>query len=195
MSSATDRWAFRPVDAERWPDLEALFGTSGAHGGCWCMRWRLPRDRFELDRGEAHRVRLQTGVAAGRFHGMLGYRDDQPVAWCSYGPRVTFPGLLESEVLAPVDDLPVWSVSCFFVSPRARRQGITAALLRAAAADSARLGAKILEGYPLDPPMEKVPVAAGWTGMFSAFLEAGFVEVERRAPARPIVRLDLSAGG
>ncbi len=28
---------FQPVTAERWQDLEALFGESGAYGGCWCM--------------------------------------------------------------------------------------------------------------------------------------------------------------
>jgi hypothetical protein len=29
-----------PATAERWPDLEALFGKNGACAGCWCMWWR-----------------------------------------------------------------------------------------------------------------------------------------------------------
>jgi len=158
------------------------------------MRWRLPRERFELERGDSHRSSLQAGIELGRFHGMLGYRDERPVAWCSFGPRESYPGLTDTEALAIVDDLPVWSVSCFFVSPSARRQGITSVLLRAVAAECSRLGARMLEGYPLDPPQDRVPVAAGWTGMLGAFHEAGFVEVERRAPARPIMRLALTSG-
>jgi hypothetical protein len=26
-----------PVTADRWPDLEALFGPKGRYAGCWCM--------------------------------------------------------------------------------------------------------------------------------------------------------------
>ncbi len=39
-----------PVTADRWPDLEALFGPKGAYAGCWCMNWRLKRSLYkELD--------------------------------------------------------------------------------------------------------------------------------------------------
>jgi hypothetical protein len=34
--------AFHPLTPERWHDLEQLFGTRGACGGCWCMWWRVP---------------------------------------------------------------------------------------------------------------------------------------------------------
>ena len=183
---------FKPADASCWQDIEALFGSRGARDGCWCMRWRLPRQRFEAQKGEANRQAFRDGVVTGRFTGLLAYRDDSPVAWCSIGPREQFPMLAISELLAPVDDRPVWSVTCFFVSPRHRRSALTVALLKASADYARSKGARMVEGYPLIPTQTKVPVAAGWTGFASAFVTAGFEEVARRNELRPIMRLDLS---
>jgi len=190
--SETQRLATHPVDATRWSDIEMLFGTRGAREGCWCMRWRLRRSDFERGKGEPHRVRLQRGIAAGEVHAIIGYLDGEPVGWCSFGPREQLPGLLESEALAPVDARPVWSITCFFIARGVRRQGFTVELLRAAIEEAGRCGAVVVEGYPLDPPLEKVPVAAAWTGMLSTFIAAGFEEVCRRAPARPIMRIEVA---
>jgi hypothetical protein len=49
-------------------------------------------------------------------------------------------------------------------------------------------GARVVEGYPQDSSMEKTPDAFAWTGLPSAFHRAGFREVARRSPSRPIVR-------
>lgn len=185
-------WSCVPADASCWDDLETLFGDSGAREGCWCMRWRLPRQQFERELGAAHRRRLREGLERGHVHGVLGYFENRPAGWVSFGPRASFPMLAASDALAAVDELPVWSVSCFYVAPRARGRGASVALL-AALVDAARmLGIEVLEGYPLDPPLARVPVAACWTGLLGSFLAAGFVEVARRAPARPIVRYRVS---
>jgi hypothetical protein len=37
---------FIPATAERWQDLETLFGERGAYGNCWCMWWRM---RYFID--------------------------------------------------------------------------------------------------------------------------------------------------
>jgi len=50
--------------------------------------------------------------------------------------------------MAPIDDKPVWSVTCFFVARQYRRQGLMVALLKEAIQYAAKRGAKILEGYP-----------------------------------------------
>ena len=142
-----ETWELHPVDAARWPDLLQLFGTAGGREGCWCMRWRLPRELFERERGDPNRLRLQRGIAEGRVHGILAYTEGRPVGWCAFGPRQQFPVLATSDALAALDDVPVWSVSCFYVSPQARRRGLNAALLQAAGQHARSLGATVLEGY------------------------------------------------
>ncbi len=66
---------------------------------------------------------------------------------------------------------------------------MTVELLRAAAGYARKRGARILEGYPVAPKK-----GARWadpfvyTGHVSAFRRAGFREVARRSPTRPILR-------
>jgi GNAT superfamily N-acetyltransferase len=90
-----------------------------------------------------------------------------------------------------VDDRPVWSVVCFFVARPHRRRGLTVRLLREACRYARARGASLLEGYPVEPVSGKTPDAFAWTGLASAFRAAGFVEVERRSPTRPIMRRHL----
>ncbi|MBZ5640861.1 MAG: hypothetical protein LAO51_19155, partial [Acidobacteriia bacterium] len=49
------RVEFRPLTADRFFDLEALFGERGACGGCWCMWWRLARAEFNRQKGAGNR--------------------------------------------------------------------------------------------------------------------------------------------
>jgi hypothetical protein len=61
--------------------------------------------------------------------------------------------------------------------------------LLAAAVEYAReRGAEIVEGYPVEAQRDKIPDVSSFTGIMSAFVEAGFVEVERRSEHRPIMR-------
>jgi Acetyltransferase (GNAT) family. len=103
-------------------------------------------------------------------------------------PRDVYIGLERSRILRPVDDKPVWSVSCLFVRKEYRRQGVSSILLRAAVEFAARRGAKIVEGYPVEPASTKMADAFLWHGVPSAFLAAGFEEVVRRSRSRPIMR-------
>ncbi len=180
----------RPVTLEEWDDLEALFGEKGACGGCWCMWWRLKRSEWEKGKGEGNRMALRSIVESGEVPGLLAYIGDEPVAWCSVGPRDAFPVLERSRVLARVDDEPVWSVVCFFVAKDHRRKGITAHLLEAVKEYARAKGATIVEGYPFEPEKDQPP-AFVWTGLASAFRKAGFVEVMRRSRTRPIMRFRL----
>ncbi|MCU0231175.1 MAG: GNAT family N-acetyltransferase [Acidobacteria bacterium] len=182
------RLSFEPLTAETWPDLVELFGERGACGGCWCMYWRLPRAQFERQKGAGNRRALQRLVAAGRPLGVIAYDGPEPVGWCAVAPRADFPGLGRSRLLAPVDDEPVWSAPCLFVAREHRRRGVSAALLDAAARFAAAQGAQVLEGYPVDGGGAEQPAAFVWTGTPGAFARAGFAEVARRSPRRPIVR-------
>jgi GNAT superfamily N-acetyltransferase len=156
------------------------------------MRWRLRREQFEEQKGERNRRALESGVAQGKITGIVGYLDGQPAAWCSVGPRDCFPGLAESDLLAPIDDQPVWSITCLFVARAFRRAGLGDRLLVAAVEYAAQQGAKIIEGYPLAPGDQKMPLAAAWTGFESVFKRGGFVEKARRVPMRPIYRFDAN---
>ena len=175
----------------RWPDLVELFGERGACGGCWCMVWRLRNKDWVAGKGRGNRRALKKIVDSGAKPGILGYVGGRPVAWCAVAPREHYPSLSRSRVLAPVDDQPVWSVSCLFVLKPFRRQGISSQMLGAAAAHAARRGARIVEGYPVVPTMERTPDAFAWTGLPSAFRKAGFREVLRRSKTRPIMRLEV----
>lgn len=178
-----------PLTADRWPDLETLFGHNGACGGCWCMWWRLTPAAFKRDKGAANRAAFRALVErAPEPPGLLAYAGAEPIGWCALAPREDYPRLERSRTLARIDDVSVCSVTCFFVSRRYRRQGITTGLLAAAVAHAAARGARIVEGYPVDPRSPTMPDTFAWTGFLSAFEHAGFVEVARRSPSRPIMR-------
>ncbi len=179
---------FHPLTAERWCDLEKLFGERGACGGCWCMWWRLKRSQFEKQKGQKNKKALKKIVDSGEIPGILAYVNGQPIAWCSVAPRETYPVLERSRTLKRIDDEPVWSVVCFFVAKSFRRKGVTVKLLKAAAEYAKEHGARIIEGYPVEPKKTSMPAAFVWTGVASAFRKAGFVEVLRRSETRPIMR-------
>jgi GNAT superfamily N-acetyltransferase len=185
-------FAAYPLTAERWPDLEALFGPRGACGGCWCMAWRLARSQFERQKGQGNQRDFRAIVEAGAAPGLLGYAGARPIAWCAVAPREHYPALERSRILKPVDDRPVWSVTCLFVARPFRRQGLTVRMLQAAMAHAGERGARIVEGYPVEPKTADMPAVFAWTGTASAFRQAGFVEVLRRSPTRPIMRYILN---
>lgn len=178
---------------QRWPDFEELFGANGACAGCWCMWWRLPHAQWQAQKGEANRRAIRSLVQKDQAPGLIAYGGDLPVGWCAVAPRDCYVRLANSRVLQPVDDQPVWSVTCFFVARSYRRRGVTVALLKAAAEFARQNGARILEGYPTDTPQEQAD-AFVYTGLASAFRRAGFKEVARRSPTRPIFRRFLRRG-
>ena len=179
---------FRPVTPDLWPDLEALFGPRGACGGCWCMYWRQTRAQYKKKKGAANRRALRKLVTTGPAPGLIAYADGKPAGWCAVAPRAAYSTLERSRVLAPVDEARVWSVPCFFVARPFRRTGMTSQLLRAAAAYAAKKGARILEGYPVEPKKGSMPDVFVFTGLVGAFKKAGFSEAARRSPTRPIMR-------
>jgi GNAT superfamily N-acetyltransferase len=152
------------------------------------MWWKLRRSQYEKQKGAGNRRAFRKIVASGAPTGVLAYAGKQPVGWCAVAPREAYPALERSRVLKPVDDQPVWSVTCFYIPRPLRRSGLTAALLRAAVAYAGTHGAKIVEGYPVDPGSGEMPDAFAWTGLVSAFRKAGFKEVTRRSAGRPVMR-------
>ena len=184
---------FEPLTIERWPDLERLFGSRGACGGCWCMAWRKSRAEFQRDKGEGNRASLKALVDNGHEPGLLALDGDLPVGWCAVAPREDYVFLDRSRVLRRVDDAPVWSVSCLFVARSHRHQGVSVALLRAATEFVRVRGGRIVEGYPIEPKKGLMPDVFAWTGLLDAFLAAGFKEIPRWSDSRPLLRYTIGS--
>ncbi|MGH2784096.1 MAG: GNAT family N-acetyltransferase [Actinomycetota bacterium] len=182
----------RPVTPDRWEDLVALFGPRGGVAGCWCMWWRLSAKEWESKAYEGNRRSMKKLVDADEQPGLLAYRDGVPVGWVSVAPREQFPRIERSRVLGPVDSEKVWSVVCFFIHRTERGSGVGSALLEAAVGAAGERGATIVEGYPVDPRGGKTSNGSAFTGLESMFRAAGFEEVERRSPGRPIMRKRIS---
>jgi GNAT superfamily N-acetyltransferase len=180
-----------PLTGERWSDLEALFGSHGADGGCWCMYWRLSRSQFDSGRGEPNRQAFQKIVEAGIPVGLLAYADGKAVGWLAVAPRDEYPTMDHSRVIKRVDKKKVWSISCFYTQTGYRRRGVTLALIEAAKDFVRKQQGNVLEGYPIIPRSEKVECGSAYTGILSAYQNAGFKEVARYSATRPIMRFEL----
>jgi GNAT superfamily N-acetyltransferase len=182
---------FHPLSPKRWKDFEMLFGSNGACAGCWCLFWKKPRKLFHADAYDKNRLDQKQLVEKGTIPGFMAYVGSEPVGWCAVEPRENYPALERSRILKPVDDEPVWSVTCFFVSRKFRRQGITIALLKEAVNYVSSRGGRIVEGYPVEVAGGKSADAFIYTGTASAYIQAGFTEVARRSPTRPIFRFKM----
>jgi GNAT superfamily N-acetyltransferase len=181
-----------PLTPDRWDDLVTVFDRPGDPKGCWCMFYRVPSRDFERLWGQGARAAFREVVADGPPPGLLAYRDGIPVGWVAVAPRDAYPRVLNSRVLRPTDDAPAcWAIVCFYVVRGERRGGVAAALLEAAVDFAAGHGAAAVEGYPKDTAGARKHANEMFVGSLSMFQEAGFQEVGRRSPQRPIMRREL----
>lgn len=156
------------------------------------MYWREGRKDFTRLKGEGNRRAFQRLVEDGAPTGVLAYVKGRAVGWCAVAPRCDYVTLSRSRVLKPVDEQPVWSITCFFIARDQRGGGLSTQLIEGAVRYAKKLGAKIVEGYPVDPRAGRQADVFVYTGLASAFRKAGFHEVARRSPTRPIMRRMLT---
>ena len=179
-----------PVSPDTWPALVDLFGPGGASNGCWCLYWILGAGYHQRPRIE-NREQLHNSVTSEHPPGLLAFDESgRAVGWCRFGPRRDLPWLGAKRALAPVDDLPVWSVPCFYIRSGCRGRGVMTALIRGAVDRGRALGIPALEAYPIDTTVEGA-TRNTFPGVATAFVRAGFEEIARRTPDRPIMRLHL----
>lgn len=192
MPDAADTIRIHEATAERWADFEQLMGPKkGGSGGCWCMLWRVSKKQYDAMDRDGRRDAIRARFGAGAPPGLIAYDGERPVGWCSVAPRGEFPRLETSRILKPVDDTAVWSVTCFYIAASHRKRGLSVRLLEAAADFVRKQGGSVLEGYPIEPDRPSYPAVYAWIGLASAFKAAGFEEVARRSPTRPIMRRRL----
>jgi GNAT superfamily N-acetyltransferase len=180
----------RAASTADWDDVADLFTRPGPRGGvpipsqCWCQYWVTRGSGYWAADND---VKLERQLREGDVHALLARRDGVAAGWCRLGPRGTFLRLAHSRTLAPVDDVAVWSVVCFFVHPDAKRQGVASALLETAVDYAREQGAPALEGYAARPHHPNID---SYTGYLPMFLAAGFEHV-RDGGRRAIVRKEL----
>ena len=186
----------QPLTPELIADFTALFGPQGACYGCWCTYFRLrPKERQAMGGDEKREVMLDR-IRRGPPPGLLAYDGGQPVGWMQIGPRSDVPewnnrGRSSSPLPdAPAEDPAVWAVSCFFIRSKARGRGLSQALLAAGVAHARANGARLVEASPIDHAKQSKSVGL-FVGSTSTFLKAGFAEVARAKPGRPLMRLAL----
>lgn len=185
----------RPLTPQRWNDLVALFNGRGGSQvrGCWCMFYRRcgrARAPPGLTAAQNNQREMRALVDGGTVPGLIGYRDGKPIAWLSLGPREQYAKLAKSPVMKAVDDKPVWSVVCFYTAGDARGERVAETMLAHAADYARHHGARLLEAYPVDKPARDRDDSM-WFGAKRMYDRAGFVEVARRKPARPVMRKTL----
>ena len=120
------------------------------------------------------------------------------MGWVGLGPRASFARLVRSRNLKPVDDLPTWSVVCFYIARQRRGEGIARSLLGGAIAYAHANGAPAIEGYARDATDSRLSADIAYPGTVRLFEAAGFREVARYLPpagatARVTMRLELDA--
>lgn len=180
------------LTTEIWPDLVSLFGKNGASGGCWCMFFRQPRKAFYLNKGDANRELFHQVVVGGQPVGLLAYDGDQPVGWIATSPRENYTTFATSRNYKPVDEKPVWVITCFYIARKYRRNGVSRFLISEALVYAKRNGALGVEAYPTDTHQLRMQDASAYKGIYQVFLDSGFEEVARRFANAPIVRYDFS---
>ena len=187
----------RALTSSCFDDVVDLFGTRGDPSWCWCQFFLTTGNDYTRDT-DANREQLRSQAAHEPGPGLLAYADGRPVGWVQVGPRPTYPRLTRNRALLEVagddiDDPGVWAVTCFVVKVGHRRRGIGAALLDAAVRAARDAGARVLEGHPVDVAARGGRSAGAdlYHGALSTFLAAGFEEVGRTGPSRPVVRLAL----
>ncbi len=184
----------KELTPQLWPQLEQLFGSNGACGGCRCQAWRIEKGEHWRDvKGPKAKARLRKGVRNGTTYGILAFDKKIPTGWCTFGPRDSFSRLNRAPTLTCDNSSRVWSLPCFFVPRPYRGKGVASAMLAHALTVMKRGGVQIAEGYPTKPDKNGHYIAAfSWTGTRSMFAHAGFTVAGNSNGAKQRVRKFLN---
>lgn len=197
----TDELRIVPANEASCEDLQLVFGDRGNGHVCQCQRYKLaPRESFGSVPRQERMLRLWEQTDCGnpdsdRTTGLIGYLDDEPVAWCAVEPRSDYPGLLRV-FKVPWEgrnedrtDPTVCAITCLFTRAGFRKQGISVEMARAAVEFARDRGARAVEAYPIT--VKNVIPEEMHVGTPATFAAAGLLEVSRPTKRRAVMRLDF----
>lgn len=191
----TMRWRTHPVTPDRFDDFADVINSNRRTTHCWCLSHRLSAKEIEKLGGGSRETAARRLCERTNPPGVVTYRDDVPVGWCSITPRSENPRLAASKLIRPVDDVPVWSIICVVVRSGHRRQGVTEQLIEGAVEYAASRGAPAVEAYPVDPPgrMDLTMAFVGTKAMFerNGFRVIGSTDAVASKLPRLVMRRDL----
>jgi GNAT superfamily N-acetyltransferase len=168
------------------------------------MWWRVPQGGklWARMKGERNRDAFRNLLESGEVHGVMAFRGEDPVGWCSFGPRLSHPRLERVRALRRDWSKETWSILCFYIPPSWRRRGVARLLLKEATDRAFELGAHEVEGYPVvaSDPSESMPAAFAWTGVPALFQAAGYKKLpgqegRRRVFIKSAARSASKSGG
>ena len=169
-------WETHPVTPDRFDDFADVVNKNRRANHCWCLSHRLQAKEIEELGGTGDDQREQAmRRLCEREHppGVVTYLDGEPVGWCSIGPRSEIPRLAASQLIRPVDDVPVWSIICVVVRSGFRKRGVTGPLIEGAVEYARSRGAPAVEAHPVDPP-DRMDLTMAFVGTKAMFDRAGF---------------------
>jgi GNAT superfamily N-acetyltransferase len=188
-------WQTHPVTPDRFEDFADVINPNRRTTHCWCLSHRLPAKEIEQLGGGSRETAARRLCEREHPPGVVTYRDDVPVGWCSITPRAENPRLIASKLIRPVDDVAVWSIICVVVRGGHRRQGITEQLIEGAVGYAAANGAPAVEAYPVDPPgrMDLTMAFVGTKAMFerNGFRVIGSTDAKASKLPRLVMRRDV----
>lgn len=188
-----------PANQATASDLDALYGTRGVGAVCRCQRFKLERkESFRGVTAAVLRLRQLEQAACGdrdcETSGLVGYLDDEPVAWCAVEPRPNYHGLVRV-FRVPWDgrdedrtDRSVWAITCLYTRAGHRGRGISREMATAAVRFAHDNGAAAVEAYPI---INGALTEERHVGTPATFLAAGLREVHRSSLRRVVMRIDF----
>jgi GNAT superfamily N-acetyltransferase len=181
--------SFEPLSKNNWDKFVQLFGIRGACTNCWCMSFRLKNKEFMAGKqNDGNKNAMKKLVWENKPTGILAFYNEQAIAWCAFAPREVYVKVENSRVHKRIDELPAWSIPCFFIDKNFRRKGVSVALLKGVIEYAKQNNIGVIEAYPTIPTQEKLPDTFAWIGLYKSFERAGFEIADHTSKNRPMVR-------
>jgi ribosomal protein S18 acetylase RimI-like enzyme len=186
-------YTVRPLDASTWDAFaELLERNNGVFGGCWCIGFHPEGAQREIDR----RAVKEDLVRTDRSHSAVVF-DSAGAAqgWCQYGSPAELPGIKHRRQYdKEPPPFPDWRITCFYVDPRHRGQGIARAALEGALDQIAWAGGGLVEAISEVTAGREAPGRFLFSATVELFEDVGFTRVRQVGKHAWIVSRNVEPG-